>query len=131
MNETIYQLADSGGSVRIVVQKKPDGDFIIGISNGKDRPLICQGARETVWNEFESRLPQYLNELKPNSTQQRKSPPKTQNLYPVSQQRLRKNWNRLNSISDFNHITPRKCNHEQHNRHSSRQAHLQLQRHEA
>ena len=41
MNETIYQLADSGGSVRIVVQKKPDGDFIIGISNGKDRPLIC------------------------------------------------------------------------------------------
>ena len=64
MNETIYQLADSGGSVRIVVQKKPDGDFIIGIGNGKDRPLICQGARETVWNEFESRLPQYLNELK-------------------------------------------------------------------
>ena len=64
MNETIYQLADSGGSVRIVVQKKPDGDYNICISNGKDRPLICQGARETVWNEFESRLPQYLNELK-------------------------------------------------------------------
>ena len=29
MNQTIYDLADSGGSVRIVVQKKLDGTFII------------------------------------------------------------------------------------------------------
>ena len=43
MNQTIYDLADSGGSVRIVVQKKLDGTFIMGISNGKDKPLICQG----------------------------------------------------------------------------------------
>ena len=64
MNETIYRLAEEGASIRIVLQKKPDGDFIIGISNGKDRPLICQGARGTIWSEFESRLPQYLNELK-------------------------------------------------------------------
>ena len=36
MNETIYRLAEEGASIRIVLQKKPDGDFILGISNGKD-----------------------------------------------------------------------------------------------
>lgn len=35
MNETIYQLAAQGGTIRIAIQKKPDGDFILGISNGK------------------------------------------------------------------------------------------------
>lgn len=64
MNEAIYQMADSGGSIRIVVQKKTDGNYIIGISNGRDRPLIRQGSREAVDAEFESALPAYLEELK-------------------------------------------------------------------
>lgn len=64
MNETIYQLAERGESIRIVVQKKKDGDFVIGVSNGKYQPLICQGKRETVGTDFEQRLPQYLEDLK-------------------------------------------------------------------
>ena len=35
MNSAIYQLADSGGCIRIVLQKKKDGTYIIGISDGK------------------------------------------------------------------------------------------------
>ncbi len=64
MNEVIYQLADSGGSVRIVIQKKLSGDFILGVSNGKDTPLICQGERQSVDTEFEAALPGYLEKLK-------------------------------------------------------------------
>ena len=64
MNEAIYQLAESGGSVRIVIQKKTDGNFILGISNGKDQPLICQGERQSVDAEFEAALPGYLKKLK-------------------------------------------------------------------
>lgn len=64
MNEAIYKMADSGGSIRIVVQKKTDGNYIIGISNGRDRPLIRQGPRETLDAEFESALPAYWEELK-------------------------------------------------------------------
>ena len=64
MNEAIYQLAESGGSVRIVIQKKTDGDFILGVSNGKDTPLICQGERKSVDAEFEAALPGYLEKLK-------------------------------------------------------------------
>mgnify|MGYP000850251120 FL=1 len=64
MNEAIYQLADSGGSVRIVIQKKPDGDYLIGISNGKDTPLICQGKLTQVDAEFDAALPGYLEALK-------------------------------------------------------------------
>ena len=87
MNETIYRLAEEDASIRIVLQKKPDGDFIIGISNGKDRPLICQGARGTIWNEFESRLPQYLNELKAAAIEAKLSAAEeipTQDAKPVS-----------------------------------------------
>lgn len=64
MNETIYQLAAQGGTIRIAIQKKPDGDFILGISNGKNHPLICQGAKEIVDAEFEAKLPDYLEKLK-------------------------------------------------------------------
>ncbi len=64
MNEAIYQLAESGGSVRIVIQKKLSGDFILGVSNGKDIPLICQGERQSVDAEFEAALPGYLEKLK-------------------------------------------------------------------
>ena len=64
MNEAIYQLAESGGSVRIVIQKKLSGDFILGVSNGKDQPLICQGERQSVDTEFEAALPGYLEKLK-------------------------------------------------------------------
>ncbi|OQA82053.1 MAG: hypothetical protein BWY31_03462 [Lentisphaerae bacterium ADurb.Bin242] len=64
MNEAIYQLADSGGSVRIVIQKKLSGDFILGVSNGRDTPLICQGERQNVDVEFEAALPGYLEKLK-------------------------------------------------------------------
>lgn len=64
MNQAIYQLADTGGSIRIVIQRKPDGHYILGVSNGKDRPLIRQGARETVDAEFEASLPAYLEKLK-------------------------------------------------------------------
>jgi hypothetical protein len=64
MNEAIYRLADSGGSVRIVIQKKPDGDYIVGISNGKDTPLICQGKLTQVDAEFDAALASYLEALK-------------------------------------------------------------------
>ena len=64
MNETIYHLAEEGASIRIVLQKKPDGDFILGISNGKDMALICQGEEKQVDAEFEAALPGYLEELK-------------------------------------------------------------------
>ena len=64
MNETIYRLAEEGASIRIVLQKKPDGDFILGISNGKYKALICQGAEKQVDAEFEAALPGYLEELK-------------------------------------------------------------------
>lgn len=63
MNETIYRLADSGGSVRVVIQKKTDGDYIIGISNGTDKPLICQGTQEIADAEFEFALQDYLEKL--------------------------------------------------------------------
>ena len=64
MNETIYRLAEEGASIRIVLQKKPDGNFILGISNGKDKALICQGEEKQVDAEFEAALPGYLEELK-------------------------------------------------------------------
>lgn len=64
MNEAIYKMADSGGSIRIVVQKKTDGNYIVGISNGRDRPLICQGDMENADTEFENSLPAYLEEIK-------------------------------------------------------------------
>lgn len=63
MNEIIYRLADSGGSVRVVIQKKTDGDYIVGISNGTGKPLICQGVQEIADAEFESALPDYLEKL--------------------------------------------------------------------
>lgn len=64
MNQAIYQLADTGRSVRIVVQKKKDGSYILGISNGKDKPLIRQGELNTVDAEFEAAIPGYLESLK-------------------------------------------------------------------
>ena len=64
MNEAVYQMAAMGGSARIVVQKKPDGNFILGASNGKDTPLICQGTPEAVNTDFETRLPAYLEKIK-------------------------------------------------------------------
>ena len=64
MNSAIYQLADSGGSIRIVLQKKKDGAYIIGISNGKNKPLIRQGEQDKVDTEFEAALPGYLEALK-------------------------------------------------------------------
>jgi len=64
MNEAVYQMAAMGGSARIVVQKKPDGNFIVGVSNGKDKPLICQGTPETINTDFSARLPGYLEEIK-------------------------------------------------------------------
>ncbi len=64
MNEAIYQLAGMGHTIRLVIQKKPDGDFILGISNGKDAPLICQGTKDAVDAELESALPGYLEKLK-------------------------------------------------------------------
>ncbi len=64
MNEAIYKMADSGGSIRIVVQKKTDGNYIVCISNGRDRPLICQGDMENADTEFENSLPAYLEEIK-------------------------------------------------------------------
>lgn len=64
MNEAVYQMAAMGGSARIVVQKKPDGNFILGVSNGKDKPLICQGTPETINTDFAARLPGYLEEIK-------------------------------------------------------------------
>lgn len=64
MNEAIYNMADSGGSVRIVIQKKNSGDYIVGISNGRDSPLICQGKQTQVDTEFESALPGYIEKLK-------------------------------------------------------------------
>ena len=64
MNQTIYDLADSGGTIRIAIQKKNDGTYILGVSNGKTASLICQGDRETVDREFESRLPNFLKQIK-------------------------------------------------------------------
>lgn len=64
MNEAVYQLADCGGTVRIIIQKQLDGDYIAGVSNGKHQPLICQGSREMIETELERRLPQYLADLK-------------------------------------------------------------------
>ena len=64
MNQAIYQLADRGGSIRIVVQKKTDGSYILGISNGKDKPMIRQGGMNDVDTEFEAALPGYLEALK-------------------------------------------------------------------
>ncbi len=64
MNEVIYQLAGMGHTIRLVIQKKPDGDFILGISNGKDTPLICQGTKKAVDTEFEAALPGYFEKLK-------------------------------------------------------------------
>ena len=60
MNDAIYQFAAMGHTIRLVIQKKPDGDFILGISNGKDTPLICQGTKENVDEEFEAALPGYF-----------------------------------------------------------------------
>ena len=64
MNQTIYDLADSGGTIRIAIQKKNDGTYILGVSNGKTASLICQGDRETVDREFESRLPNFLKQIR-------------------------------------------------------------------
>ncbi|MFA6715818.1 MAG: hypothetical protein WC082_12370 [Victivallales bacterium] len=64
MNEAVYQMAAMGGSVRIVVQKKPDGNFILGVSNGKDNPLICQGMPEAINTDFAARLPGYLEKIR-------------------------------------------------------------------
>jgi len=64
MNEAVYQMAAMGGSVRIVVQKKPDGNFILGVSNGNDKPLICQGTPEVINTDFAARLPAYLEKIK-------------------------------------------------------------------
>lgn len=64
MNQTIYDLADSGGTIRIAIQKKNDGTYILGVSNGKAASLICQGDRETVDREFESRLSEYLKQIR-------------------------------------------------------------------
>ena len=64
MNDAIYQFAAMGHTIRLVIQKKPDGDFILGISNGKDIPLICQGTKENVDEEFEAALPGYFEKLK-------------------------------------------------------------------
>lgn len=64
MNEAVYQMAAMGGSARIVIQKKPDGNFILGISNGKDKPLICQGTPEVINTDFAARLPGYLEKIK-------------------------------------------------------------------
>ena len=64
MNSAIYQLADSGGCIRIVLQKKKDGTYIIGISDGKNKPLIRQGEQNKVDTEFEAALPGYLEALK-------------------------------------------------------------------
>ena len=64
MNQAIYQLADRGGSIRIVVQKKTDESYILGISNGKDKPMIRQGGMNDVDTEFEAALPGYLEALK-------------------------------------------------------------------
>ena len=64
MNQTIYDLADSGGTIRIAIQKKNDGTYILGVSNGKTASLICQGDRETVDREFESRLPNFLKKIR-------------------------------------------------------------------
>ena len=64
MNQIIYELADSGGTIRIAIQKKTDGTYILGASNGKTTPLICQGDRETVDREFENRLPNFLKQIR-------------------------------------------------------------------
>ena len=64
MNSAIYQLADSGGCIRIVLQKKKDGTYIIGISDGKNKPLIRQGEQDKVDTEFEAALPGDLEALK-------------------------------------------------------------------
>lgn len=63
MNEAIYQLAGMGHTIRLVIQKKTDGDFILGISNGKNAPLICQGTKDAVDAEFEAALPDYFEKL--------------------------------------------------------------------
>ena len=68
MNEAIYQFAAMGHTIRLVIQKKPDGDFILGISNGKDIPLICQGTKENVNEEFEAALPGYFEKIKAAAT---------------------------------------------------------------
>ncbi len=64
MNEAIYQFAGMGHTIRLIIQKKPDGDFILGISNGKDPALICQGTKDAVDAEFEAALPGYFEKLK-------------------------------------------------------------------
>ncbi len=64
MNEAVYQMTAMGGSARIVVQKKADGNFILGISNGKDNPLICQGTPEAINKDFADKLPAYLGKIK-------------------------------------------------------------------
>ena len=64
MNQSIYELAEHGGTIRIAIQKKIDGTYILGASNGKTAPLICQGDRESVDRDFESLLPDYLNRVK-------------------------------------------------------------------
>lgn len=64
MNPTLYQMADSGSSIRTVLQKKTDGNYIFGISNGKNKPLICQGMPETIAEELQTRLPAYWEDIK-------------------------------------------------------------------
>lgn len=45
-------------------KRSRDGNFILGISNGKYKALICQGEEKQVDAEFEAALPGYLEELK-------------------------------------------------------------------
>lgn len=63
MNLNLFQLASADRSVRMVIQKKPDGGFLMGISNGKEKPLICQGNPETICRELEQKLEGYLAEI--------------------------------------------------------------------
>ena len=63
MNPTLYQMANCTESIRVVLQKKTNGSFLLGISNGKHKPLICQGIPDDIDKELQTRLPAYLDEL--------------------------------------------------------------------
>lgn len=63
MNLNLFQLASADRSVRVVIQKKADGDFLMGVSNGKEKPLVCQGSPEAICQEIELKLAGYLGEV--------------------------------------------------------------------
>lgn len=63
MNPILYQMANSNSSVRIIIQKKSIGGFLLGISDGKNKPLICQGMPDVISEELQNRLPAYLVEV--------------------------------------------------------------------